>query len=352
MASKNMQWGCCTASNDDKNSVRCSKCKKAFHILCLNASKNKQSPLPADFGEDWLCPRCYDLMAPKEVKSDNTPIRQSKNVTIRPSKRPALSSPPGKQDAPITRDDMKEIMEEVLKNHIVDLKNQFINELATIKDEMKSVHKAMDYMSDQMEDVLKKCNNNSEQIKALQKHENEMQLNIAGLMNRINLLEQNARCKNVEIQCIPEKKSENLIGIVKEISSVVGLDIKDENIVRVTRTAKLNPDIKRPRSIVVELNNTRIRDTLLAAIIKFNKRKSPSDKLNSSHLGYSGPTTPIYVMEHLSPQNKSLHAAARQAAKDKKYKYVWVRGGKIFMRKNDDAGYIYIRDSNVLSSLK
>lgn len=348
MTPLDLNWGCCSVSNEDDNYTLCPKCKKAYHHLCLFAGKNKPKLTKVD--KDWLCPRCRES-TPKASKNDNTPFRSAQNITLRPTKKPTLSQP-SKNDSPVTREEMREIMEEILLKHMEDFKKQFCGELLSVKEEIRSINKAMDYMGDQVEDMLKKYKENNELIKNLQKHEYEMQLNITNLTARINLLEQNARCKNIEIQCVPEKKTENLVGIVKELSKVVGLDLKDENIVHVTRTAKLNPEVKRPRSIIVELNNTRVRDSFLAAVSKFNKPKSPNDKLNSSHVGFTGPTSAIYVMEHLSPANKSLHATVRQAAKEKGYKYVWVRGGRIFMRKNDDSAYIYIKDNNVLANLK
>lgn len=350
MTSLNLEWGCCTTGNEEDNYVKCSKCKAAYHHLCLSAGQKKLTS--SNVHKDWLCPKCRES-TPKGSKNDNTPIRQLQNVTVRPSKRPAMSSPPCKQDSPVTREALREIMEEVLLKHMEDFKMHFCSELSRVKEEVSSINKAMNYMSDQVEDIFVKYNESQDLMKTLQKREGEMQSSIKNLTARINQLEQNARSRNIEIQCIPEKKSENLISIVKQLSNVVGLDLQDENIIHVTRTAKVNPESKRPRSVIVELSNTRVRDSFLAAVIKFNRLKSNnSDKLNSTHLGYSGPTSAIFVTEHLSPANKSLHAAARQIAKEKDYKYVWVRGGRIFMRKNDISSYIYIKDDSVLSNLK
>ncbi|KAG8246213.1 hypothetical protein J6590_089497 [Homalodisca vitripennis] len=43
----------------------------------------------------------------------------------------------------------------------------------------------------------------------------------------------------------------------------------------------------------------------------------------------------IFINEHLSPENKQLLARAKESARDKNYKYVWSRDGKIFMRKEN-----------------
>jgi hypothetical protein len=47
------------------------------------------------------------------------------------------------------------------------------------------------------------------------------------------------------------------------------------------------------------------------------------------------------VYEQLTPRNKKLLFIARQAGQNKGYKFVWVRGGKIFARK--DQGEVLIR---------
>lgn len=128
--------------------------------------------------------------------------------------------------------------------------------------------------------------------------------------------------------------------------------IPTEKILHCTRIAKINRENnQRPRSIVVQFATPRDRDTFLAAAIKFNKSKPSPENLNTSHLGYSG-EKPVYVLEHLSPSNKALHAAARLAARKSGYKHVWIRHGRIFVRKTDHSDYILIRDMNSLDKIK
>ncbi|KAG8241791.1 hypothetical protein J6590_078901, partial [Homalodisca vitripennis] len=44
---------------------------------------------------------------------------------------------------------------------------------------------------------------------------------------------------------------------------------------------------------------------------------------------------PVYINEALSPARRRLFAMAREIKRDKQYKYLWVRGGKIFLRKEE-----------------
>ncbi|CAG4970647.1 unnamed protein product [Colias eurytheme] len=125
---------------------------------------------------------------------------------------------------------------------------------------------------------------------------------------------------------MPEKRNENLYNIVTQLGNVVNCNIGEKDILHCTRVAKSNKSNSRPRSIVVQLMSTKMRDQLLASILKYNQN-NPHDKLNSTHLGCETQRSPVYVMEHLSPANKALHAATRIKAKEMGYKYVWVRNG-------------------------
>ena len=65
-----------------------------------------------------------------------------------------------------------------------------------------------------------------------------------------------------------------------------------------------------------------------------------------------GPRKSVYVSEHLSPANKSLHAAARLKAKELNYKFTWIRNGRIFVRKDESSEFILIRNTESLKLIK
>ncbi|KAF9414516.1 hypothetical protein HW555_007590 [Spodoptera exigua] len=59
----------------------------------------------------------------------------------------------------------------------------------------------------------------------------------------------------------------------------------------------------------------------------------------------------VYVCEHLSPDCKYLHAATRLKAKELKFKYVWVKYGRVYMRKDDRAGHILVKNVDFLNNI-
>ncbi|KAL4709262.1 hypothetical protein ACJJTC_013322 [Scirpophaga incertulas] len=77
----------------------------------------------------------------------------------------------------------------------------------------------------------------------------------------------------------------------------------------------------RPRGILVTLSSERDRDNVLSAYKRYN-RDNKANQLSSTHIGIQGERCLMYVAEHLSPETKQLHAAARLAARNLSYKYV------------------------------
>lgn len=351
MASEAEQWGCCINKHGmdiGEKSLKCPTCGKYYHCACISLKK------PPNDINSWKCPSCKSS-TPKAHRSDSTPIR---NVsTSRGSKRQATGSP-SPPSLPNDINDIhvviREIIQEELSGMLVKMNETIVSsinqELEPLKKEMQGIRDSISFMNEKFEDIKKEQQSSHESVKKLELENIELKTTIQQISERLVNLEQQSRSNNLEVQCVPENKSENVYTILTQLSRVVNYEINDKDILHCTRIAKTNPSSTRPRSIVVQLASPRMRDQLLSAVVNYN-RINPQEKLNSSHLGYAGPKSPVYVVEHLSPNNKALHAAARLKAKEMNYKYVWVRNGRIFVRKNEGDELIQIRNKNSLSKI-
>ncbi|XP_045453478.1 uncharacterized protein LOC123662719 [Melitaea cinxia] len=351
MAQSNLAWGCCTTGDQNEKYLQCGVCMKAFHHDCLSleASFEKSS---------WICPFCA-LTPSKRLNNDNTPVRFNTNVTVRSNKRQALQSPPGSESSALTEKGIRAIINEAIdaqSNTLLEkitstMRGLLNKEINSVRTEIEQLKDSVIHMSAQYDDILKEHSEAKQRIRELTDDNIKMSTVIRDMSVRINTLEQNARANNIELQCVPQRKDENLMSLVKHLGKTIDCDINEENVLNCTRVMKFNGNNNRPKSIVVQFNTQRLRDTFLAACINFNKKKNFNDKLNTHHLGLAGEKSPIFVTEHLSPTNKSLHAATRIKAKEMGYKHVWIRGGRIYMRKTDDSEYRIIRDMDSLSKI-
>lgn len=357
MSESSLSWGCCGLDNSEEEYICCSQCGHAYHINCLNPNGNT-----SDFEvvSDWKCPACKPVR--RSLNKDVTPARQhglnpiERNASKRPNKRMALSSPSEQKEsaAYMTHNDIRDLVKEVIKSElktaISNMSETFTNEMRAVKDEMRNMRDSMSFINIQYEEIIKQNNINSEIIKNLQSEAVDMRSTITNLNNRINQIEQATRANNLEVQCVPETNGENTFEMIQKIGNAIGYSISESSVTHCIRTAKINRSSSRPRSIVVQFNSRKTRDSFMAAAIKFN-RSNPHDKLNTVSAGISNIKRPIYITEHLSPANKALHAAARSRAKALNYKYVWVRDGRIFVRKDDGANYNLIKSIDCINNL-
>lgn len=348
-----LDWGCCALGKSDNDYITCFKCGKSYHHACL-AIQN-----PNDFDSlAWTCPEC--IMTTKTNRKDHTPVRTNSNVTTRPNKRHAKGSPSAaKPNEQLTSSLIRNIIEDTMAKELNDFMSKFTtsitslmnNELKLIKDDISEFKVSLNFISDQVDELVRDRKSDSQMIVELKNENSAMKSTINDLQAQVNYLEQQARANNVELQCVPEKSNENLINIISNLSNAVNCNIKADEIANCSRIAKINRNNDRPRSIVIQLASPRVRDRLLAACISFNK-SNPNRKLNTSHLGLTGPEKPVFINEHLSPANKALHASARLRAKERGYKFVWIKNGKIFVKKDENSDLRLIKNTGSLEHIK
>lgn len=346
-----------TILNDDY--FECSRCKDYYHYLCLNY--HDLDDITSDMKSSWLCPNCIS----KQPKGNNT------NDLVRPSTPTSLAEmtfvatrrkgQQNKQDTDITscsecvsRAEMRNIVRDEIKQALkisVDELNKTLNSHLRVLNEQYSELKAgIDFINDQFESLKSDVQTHDKEIKSLRKENDFLRSELISMNGRLKLMDQLSRSSNLELQCVPEHRSENIISLLKQLGKVVNYPIIEADVLHCSRVAKMSPNSTRPRSILLKLGSPRTRDSLLAAVINYNK-SHPNEKINSSTLGIDDKKTPIFVVENLSPENKSLHAAARLRAKELNYKFVWVRGGRIFMRKSESSEPIYVRDTDILKKI-
>lgn len=343
-----------------------------------------------DARHNWLCPICLS----KQPKGDNSgaPVRPSTptglaeitfNVTRRKQQakagEPLTASTTDPADF-VTRSDIKDILRQEMRNITIQpppdtlrselrdivreevrillqesigtLNSTMSVRLTELNEQIGDLRASVNFMSSEFDDMKKSTVTCQNEMRLIKKENDCLRNELNNLSRKLTQIDQLSRASNMEIQCVPEHRSENILNIVKKLGNTVKMPIKDSDVLFCSRIAKQNQESTRPRTILVKLNSPRTRDSILSAVMTYNKQNA-QQKLNSSDLGF-GPNekTAVFVTENLSPENKNLHSAARHRAKELKYKFVWVRGGRIYMRKTESSEMIYVRNIDTLNKLK
>lgn len=148
------------------------------------------------------------------------------------------------------------------------------------------------------------------------------------LEDRLEDMEQYSRSNCLEIQGIPYMPTEDVLSIVKDVGKALDLTISDSMVDACHRLGvRQNGD--KPPGIIVKFVRRIDKE-------EFLRKRRVKRTLSTRHMGRSD-DLPIYVNESLSPTRRRLHAMARQYQRDNNYKFLWVRNGKIFLRKEEKA---------------
>ncbi|KAJ8732374.1 hypothetical protein PYW07_014973 [Mythimna separata] len=227
-----------------------------------------------------------------------------------------------------------------LENHLMELKTS----TSKIEASNTDIDKSMTFLSDQLTSIETK-------ITGLEKERNSMSIKLTALEEKVESLDRSIVKTCVELRNIPKQSKETkkmLYTSLLKLSNYIEMDLQSSDIREVLRQPSKKDSTT--SSLTVEFTNTLLKSEFLTAIKEYNRR-NPNNKINSSHLGYEKPTTPIYVAEQLTAYSKRLFYLARTYAKANEYSYCWTSEGRILLKKNPESPSIVIRSEQQLNSL-
>lgn len=305
----------------------------------------------------WVCPLC---IACTKKGGDNTitptgkqPLRESSVSPIHVIENGATAPQLDYTNISVatsskTLDQFGKLLDSKLDTFRQSIKNDINDSILKLKDEFTTT---TDFLALEQNDINNDIKVANKQINQLERERASLVSNLSRVSNRrVNVLEKASRCRNLEIQMVPENRNKNLNVIFKKMCDTLKLTNSDYDLISIRRIAKMNPASDRPRSVLVSLSAERHRDNIISAFKRYNK-DNKSRPLNNHDQGIGGQTCNVYVAEHLAPEIKELHNAARQMAKQKSYRYVWVKYGRVYVRKDDNSNAINISDTLTLNKL-
>ena len=298
-----------------KNSpgIECSGfCGSSYHAnsTCSDVAKTQLSTLNSLPGVKWICPSC----------------RKSRRD------RAGSTADAAGSDAPFSGDVSDQGMPAFMR---------------TIKQEMQLLRDSVDFCSDKITDFeqkLLKFNDLFKTVETIKMENTFLKNEVVQLTNRLNNIEQFNRSYNIELQDISEKPGENLVSIVTQVADLFKFKLNTsmiDNIFRVPTQLE-----HKPKNIIIKFLSKLDRDRFLLAA------KIARKELGSGQgFKLDGVTNRFYVNEHLPPHTKTLLKQAKEKAKNKNFKFVWVQNGNVLVRKAENTKIIFIAKPEDLNAL-
>lgn len=359
----------CESVINNKDFLKCNNCASEYCYACLNITAESRKQLSAKKLASLSCPCCQNVTRRKN--DDDTPIKRQLNDTMNVSftqvsqTELSMNASTGLNltHQPVTMESIGRLFDLKLSPDSAFMTNLRM----TLKKDMEEmvaleVNRAFekvkvdfttstDLMLGEQKDIKQKIIEKDNRIKLLETDLSKSREAISKLQNRLITVEKISRDLNLEIHEVPESKSEDLVALFKKLCECLQVAVCDGDIKMCRRVAKMNSDSKRPRNILVTLSSQRLRDELLSATTRFNKAH-PNDKLSLSDMGFTNSKSRVFLAEHLSPEAKELHSMARKFCKDKNFKFVWVRFGQVYIRKDEKSPAVLIKSSETFVNLR
>lgn len=302
----------CNAVVND--STQCSCCKKLLGFCCAGVSEQGYRKLGAERRSVWKCSSC----------------------------RAEATSPLPTTD-PVTLDSI--MMElRAMKNHLASLP-VLLQDVKSIKNEIEELKKSCEFNSSILDDHnmrLQSVENELPKIAALQENIHSLSNEVTVLRSELNGRDQWQRLNNIEIKGVPLKKNENLFTVVDQISIAVDYPIQKSSINYISRIPMQN---SKEKLIIVSFTNRYIKEDFIASA---RSKKT----LLAKEIGFSDSTQSVFLNDHLTPEYKRLLTSVKTTLKAKGYQYIWVKYGKIHVRKNDSSKIVIVNNHTDLNKLQ
>lgn len=287
---------CVKVINAKQLKLACSDCARDFHGTCLKMSKADVECITAD-GMIWRCQTCAE------------------------TRRKSLRFESDAEEGKLTLDDLMKKINEIVDNQKKQEKN-FNASYEAIHEKLEENINCVKEQSKSLDKCLKIIDQLVEENTRLNKR-------VLDLEKRVDDMEQYSRSNAVEIHGIPMERNEDVLSVVKEVGRALDMNIAGEMIDACHRLGKKLGSNDTPPGIIVKFVRRFDKEELL-------RKRRVKSSLSTRHMNMSV-DRPVYINEALSPARRRLFAAARQIKREKHYKFLWVRGGKIFLRKEESA---------------
>ncbi|CAN7974651.1 unnamed protein product [Ixodes persulcatus] len=319
MANKSDCLVCFKGVSPDAAFLKCAECSNLYHIgKCSGVAKKAHKDMSVGALSAWICNTCKvnRQRLSGETSEDVSSAINAKLMTVlnRIEKiEKALDVQGAKHDSILTK---------------LEVNEEKVNGMET----------ALAALNAQYEEIFKNSQNQGKLIEELAKKTTHLEAliverdaQILSLKTAVDNAEQYSRRKNIEIHGVKEYENENLVTVVTDLATKL----------------QLPP----PTSQSIETaHRLRAREGRTAPILVRFTERSTRDMWIKKRVSLKGEG--IYVNENLTRTLKNLFWNTKKTAREKNYKFVWVRNGKIFVKEKDGSPVIRIENENDLKKIR
>lgn len=304
--------------------VLCSKCEKGCHFDCSSVIESSWRSMGASRRSTWSCEACRSSKSSKS------------NPSIGKSQDSVVSGAMNSQG--MTPEEYADMLDQKFAAQEVKLMGAFSNSEKVVVKKLGDFEKTLDFYGDKLDQAAKSVKAVEQKVvlmeKKLEKSESEnkeLKTRLRLMEIQMNEIEQKQHNDKIEITGKLVNKNTDAKELTKEILDKAGY-IPSDNIEfkaqTVVKTTKVGNSINEKCSVIVQFRSQIARNEILD---KIKKQKV------FSKLGSGSNSGPVFINESLSPYYKKLLFEVSRLKREKNFAFVWVRDGKILLKKTQES---------------
>ncbi|XP_050677273.1 uncharacterized protein LOC126973973 [Leptidea sinapis] len=309
---------CGSCGQEARDCVQCSSCSRHFDYQCSGITEAGYRKLGIERQAAWRCPSC-----------------KSGGSAISPR---IISGESGLLPKPVTLDQVMQELRNIKRT--VDSVSNIVAGIESIKSDVSELKTSMGQFTLKFQGL-------EERIHVIE----QAQAEVLKLSDRILTMESDLndknqwmRLNNVEIKGVPMKDRENLFEIINKIGNKIQYPITKQNINFLARVPSRDGLAVRAKPIIVSFLSRYVKEDFVASARSFKK-------LIAADIDLPG-TSPIFINDHLTVENKILLKKTKKLKEEKNFDFVWVKNCKIFARKNPGSKIITIKSEKDLLKMQ
>lgn len=265
----------------DGDCVTCGKCANIYHFDCSGLTKTTWKAKNTKSKNKWECQNCRSGKSRTQSVDSDTELEE-----------PTILS-------------LKRFIESMFKK-----------QENTLIQRMDGMVEIINQLEERFHTTLDKVREIEEKTLTLEREISELKITL-------EMEKQYSRTRNFLITSIPKRDKEEARDTVVNILKSMEIAINKEEITAHRLPSKINP-----APILVQCTSRESRDTIVRIARKLKPKVSQFYK--DVH-----PDRAIFFNDHLTPYFSELMAKTNQARRSKGFKYIWMNGSKIMVKKDN-----------------
>ncbi|KAF6217248.1 hypothetical protein GE061_001602 [Apolygus lucorum] len=212
--------------------------------------------------------------------------------------------------------------------------NSKVGGIPAIERDLAELRASVEYMSVKFDTFVADMIEMKKTVKFLETENTELKKTVDELQSIVDVLDQRDRSSKITIDGIPETADEDCKSIAVLTAKALNLDITPVSAFRGRRGQNQATD--KPRKIIVDVGSEE-------ASISFVSAAKKKKRLRASDLNQQWPDSVVFVNEYLTYFKSNLLRKAKERARSKNMKYVWMKGYVIHVRRDENARPIVVK---------